>query len=125
MVSKEQKKIKIELESIETPLGHVPTMESIKKLADALNVINNEIIESHEIINKEVIRQMRDVQKEIKVFRKIFSENIISNNTINLRLNEIENKIQSLSNKINSLEKNLKIIIADSIHNFLNGAEIK
>jgi len=125
MVSNEQKKIKIELESIETPLGQVPTIESIKKIADALNVINDEIIKSQDNINKEVIEQMKDVQKEIKVFRKIFSENVISNDTINVRLTNIENHIQNLSNKVNNLEKNLKIIIADSIHNFLNGAALK
>ena len=125
MVSNEQKKIKIELESIETPLGAVPTIDAMKKIADALNIINDEIIQSHDNINREVIEQMKDVQKEIKVFRKIFSENIISTDTINLRLNDIEGKIQNLTNKINNLEKNLKIIIADSIHSFLNGAAIK
>ncbi len=125
MVSKEQKKIKIELESIETPLGEVPTIESMKKIADALNIINEEIIKSNDNINEEVIKEMKDVKKEIIVFRKIFSENVISNEKINIRLNDIESKIQNLTNKINQLEQNLKIIIADSIHHFLSGAAIK
>ena len=125
MGAEEQKKIKIELESIETPLGKVPNIESIKKIADALNIINDEIIKSQENINNEVIEQMKDVQKEIQVFRKVFSENVISNEKINLRLNEIENNIETLTKKIDNLEKNLKIIVADSISLFLKNAGIR
>ena len=125
MVPSNSKEIKIEIEAIETPAGLVPNVESIKKIASALNIINSEVIENHEEIKKEVINKMESIENEIKIFKKIFAEKVITSETLALKMKGIEEKIENLSEKINNLEKNLKIIIADSIHAFMQGAGIK
>lgn len=125
MVPSDSKEIKIEIEAIETPAGLVPNVESIKKIASALNIINSEVIHNHEEIKKEVINKMESIENEIKIFKKIFTEKVITSETLSLKMKGIEEKIENLTEKINNLEKNLKIIIADSIHAFMQGAGIK
>ncbi|MHA1786334.1 MAG: hypothetical protein ACTSVY_13215, partial [Candidatus Helarchaeota archaeon] len=109
----DSKEIKIKIEAIETPAGMVPNVDSIKKIAEALNIINTEIIENHDEIKKEVINKMEGFEKEIKVFRKIFAEKIITNESILIKLKSLEDKIEKLNDKLNKFEQNLKIIIAD------------
>jgi len=125
LVPSDSKEIKIEIEAIETPAGLVPNVESIKKIASALNIINSEVIHNHEEIKKEVINKMESIENEIKIFKKIFTEKVITSETLSLKMKGIEEKIENLTEKINNLEKNLKIIIADSIHAFMQGAGIK
>lgn len=125
MVPSDSKEIKIEIESIETPAGFVPNIDSIKKIANALNIINSEVIQNHEKIKKEVINKMESIENEIKVFRKIFAEKVITSETLALKIKGLEEKLDNLTKKINDFEKNIKIIIADSIHSFMQGAGIK
>ena len=125
MAPPDSKEIKIEIEAIETPAGMVPNVQSIKKIASALNVINNEVIQNHEEIKKEVINKMESIENEIKVFRKILAEKFITSETLALKIKGLEDKMDILTKKISDLEKNLKLIIADSIHSFMQGAGIK
>lgn len=132
----DSKEIKIEIEAIETPAGLVPNLESIKKIAHALNLINDEVILNHEEIKKEVINKMESIENELKVFKKIFAEKVITSEILSLKLQKLEEKveasfsdvnkrIENLSNEIKNFEKSMKIVIADSIHHFMRGAGIK
>ena len=73
-----KKKITINIEAIKTPLGPVPTLESLKKIVEALNILNADMIRTQETVNSEVFKQMAGIEKELKSLRKLISEEIIS-----------------------------------------------
>lgn len=76
--SSKQKKMSIKIEAIKTPLGPVPTLESIKNIVDGLNILNAEMIRTQETVNSEVFKQMAGIEKELKSLRKLISEEIIA-----------------------------------------------
>ncbi len=76
--SSKQKKMSIKIEAIKTPLGPVPTLESIKNIVDGLNILNAEMIRTQETVNSEVFKQMSGIEKELKSLRKLISEEIIA-----------------------------------------------
>ena len=78
MTNDSNKKITINIEAIKTPLGPVPTLESLKKIVEALNILNADMIRTQETVNSEVFKQMAGIEKELKSLRKLISEEIIS-----------------------------------------------
>ncbi|MHA1265227.1 MAG: hypothetical protein ACTSRS_08355 [Candidatus Helarchaeota archaeon] len=107
MANNTQDKVSIRVEAIKTPLGPVPTLESLKQVINALNILNAEMIQTHEIVNSEVFKQMAGIEKELKSLRKLISEEIVSFEALKKDISTIHKRIDRLeadqTKKINDL----------------------
>ena len=133
-MSDNQKKITIDLEVIETPRGNVVSLESVKSIINALNLLNVEMISSNETINDEVINKMINIERELKAIRKLLAENTITHEALkeNMRemnenlkkgLEETNEKFENLSETLTSFEKNIEKKIVTSLAKFIEGSE--
>ena len=116
----ENKKISIKIEGIKTPLGAVPTLDSLKQVLEGLNILNADMIRTQEMVNNEMFKTMAGIEKELKSLRKLISEEIISFeaikdniNTVNKRLDKIEEnqteRIAELSNLITDFIGSIRV----------------
>ena len=133
-MSDNQKKITIDLEVIETPRGNVVSLESVKSIINALNLLNVEMITSNESINDEVINKMINIERELKAIRKLLAENTITNEALKENIREMnENlkkgmletneKFTNLTEVISNFEKNIEKKIVSSLAQFIEGSE--
>ncbi|MHA1377771.1 MAG: hypothetical protein ACTSRG_05260 [Candidatus Helarchaeota archaeon] len=129
-----QKKITIDLEIIETPRGKVVSLESIKNIVNALNLLNVELISSTENINKEVLNEMINIERELKAIRKLLAENTIThealkenirelNDTLKQYISETNQKYETLSENVVNFEKNIEKKIVTSLAEFIEGSK--
>ncbi|MHA1301797.1 MAG: hypothetical protein ACTSO9_20445 [Candidatus Helarchaeota archaeon] len=133
-MSENQKKITIDLEIIETPRGKVVSLEGIKNIINALNLLNIELISSNETINKEVFNEMINIERELKAIRKLLAENTIThealkeniremNDTLKKYLEEINRNYETLSENLLNFEKNIENKIVRSLTKFIEGSK--
>ena len=119
-------KIEINISSISTPAGPVPSIGAIKEIVRGLNILNDEMIKNRETINDEVIKMMESVERELKSLKKLLAEETISFSalkesvgTIHTKIEKslqeeknnyknLENSIDSLNEAIINLENNLE-----------------
>ena len=114
----ENKKIPIEIKAIKTPLGPVPTLESLKQIVDGLNVLNEDMIRTHEIVNSEVFKQVAGIERELKSLKKLISEEAISFESIKEQISELHkrlDRIEADQQKQNSSIQDLSSLITDFI----------
>lgn len=108
-------KISLKIEAIKTPLGAVPTLNSLKQIVDALNILNKEMIRTHDIVNSEVFKQMAGIEKELKSLRKLLSEEIIGFEAIKEDIKAIHKRIDLLEVEQTKKLQNLSDLITDFI----------
>ena len=109
------RKISINIEAIKTPLGPVPTLESLKKIVEALNILNSDMIHTQEIVNSEVFKQMAGIEKELKSLRKLISEEIISFGAIKEGISAVNKRLDHMNVEQKRNMKELSDLITDFI----------
>ena len=113
--SAENKKISIKIDAIKTPLGEVPTLESLKKIIEGLNVLNADMIRTQETVNSEVFKQMAGIEKELKSLRKLISENIIAFEAIKENITEVTKRLNKIEKDQIARMNDLSKLIIDFI----------
>ena len=111
----ENKKFKIKIEAIKTPLGEVPTLDSIKRIVEGLNLLNADMIRTQNTVNSEVFKQMAGIEKELKSLRKLIAEEIISFEAIKEDINAVRKRIDNIDVEQNANFKQLSDLITDFI----------
>jgi len=117
----ESEKIRIDIKTLETPAGQIPTVEAIKDLVKGLNILNEEMVKNRTNINNEVLKMMESVERELKSLKKLLAEETISfsalkesittiHEKIEKALNEDKKSYQSLENSINELKQSIKML---------------
>ncbi|MHA1652272.1 MAG: hypothetical protein ACTSYB_18975 [Candidatus Helarchaeota archaeon] len=94
--AEDRKKFLITIEAIQTPLGPVPTLESLKKIIEGLNILNADMLHTQEIVNSEVFKQMARIEKELKNLRKLISEEIIAHEALKENISEVNKKLDKI-----------------------------
>ncbi len=133
-MSTDEDKISIDIEVIETPRGKVVSLESIKNIINALNLLNVELITSNEKINNEVLNEMINVERELKAIRKLLAENTITHEALKENIREMKDVLKSnldslntnfkkLSNDFESFEKNIERKIISSLTKFIQSSK--
>ena len=109
------KKITIKIEAIKTPLGPVPTLESLKKVVEGLNILNADMLRTQEVVNSEVFKQMAGIEKELKSLRKLISEEIISFEAIKEDIAGLHKRLHTMDADQKASIKELSDLITDFI----------
>ncbi|NVM03806.1 MAG: hypothetical protein HWN67_15860 [Candidatus Helarchaeota archaeon] len=133
-MSTDQEKISIDIEVIETPRGKVVSLESIKNIINALNLLNVELISSNDKINNEVLNEMINIERELKAIRKLLAENIIThealkeniremNDTLNSNLTSITKNFEKLTKVLEKFESNIEKKIISSLTKFIQSSK--
>ncbi|MFX1453256.1 MAG: hypothetical protein ACFFCM_20650 [Promethearchaeota archaeon] len=133
-MSTDQEKISIDIEVIETPRGKVVSLESIKNIINALNLLNVELISANDKINNEVLNEMINIERELKAIRKLLAENTIThealkeniremNDTLKENLTSINKNFKKLSTDLEKYENNLEKKIVSSLTKFIQSSK--
>ncbi len=113
--AEDRKKFLITIEAIQTPLGPVPTLESLKKIIEGLNILNADMLHTQEIVNSEVFKQMARIEKELKSLRKLISEEIIAHEALKENISEVNKKLDKIEKDQIERMKELSNLIIDFI----------
>jgi hypothetical protein len=93
----EAPKFKIEIEAIKTPKGLVPTVESLRRIVEALNVLDADFNR----MNLKMEANIRALLREVKTLQKLVADDTIASES------SVE-KLGILVERLDSLEKNLQ-----------------
>ncbi len=93
----EAPKFKIEIEAIKTPKGLVPTVESLRRIVKALNVLDADFNR----MNLKMEANIRALLREVKTLQKLVADDTIASESSVERLG-------ILVERMDSLEKNLR-----------------
>lgn len=94
-MSKNSKKIPVELKTINTPKGAVPTADSFQSLVDGLNILDTEL----ESIKEGYLTQIEEIKREIKSMKKLVAEETVSLESVNQRLKQTNERLAEISAK--------------------------
>ncbi|MFX0134881.1 MAG: hypothetical protein ACFFDN_14665 [Candidatus Hodarchaeota archaeon] len=133
-MSTDQEKISIDIEVIETPRGKIVSLESIKNIINALNLLNVELISSNDKINNEVLNEMINIERELKAIRKLLAENTIThealkeniremNDTLNNNLSSMTKNFEKLTKVLEEFENNIEKKIISSLTKFIQSSK--
>ncbi|WXG42792.1 MAG: hypothetical protein WED04_01610 [Promethearchaeati archaeon SRVP18_Atabeyarchaeia-1] len=89
----DRKKVEIQISAISTPKGDVPTVSSLERVVDGLNILDSEFSSVTEEIRKSVLSKMKDLEKDITSMKRLVSETAISIEATFQKINELEPKL--------------------------------
>jgi 6-pyruvoyl-tetrahydropterin synthase len=89
----DKKKVEIQISAISTPKGEVPTVKSLERVVDGLNILDSEFSEVTEEIRKNVLFKIKDLEKDITSMKKLVSETAISIEATFHKINDLEPKL--------------------------------
>jgi hypothetical protein len=89
-----KKKVTIQIDAISTPKGNVPTVESLERVVDGLNILDSEISLSADEARKDVLIRIKDLEREVMGVKKLISEVAISLEAAAEKLNSVDPKLQ-------------------------------
>jgi hypothetical protein len=89
-----KKKVTIQIDAISTPRGNVPTVDSLERVVNGLNILDSEISLATDEARKDVLIRIKDLEKEIMGVKKLISEMAISLEAAAEKLNNVEPKLQ-------------------------------
>ncbi|MEM3585843.1 MAG: hypothetical protein QXO71_00855 [Candidatus Jordarchaeaceae archaeon] len=106
----EQKdKVKIQIDSIKTPLGDVPTVESLKRVVDGLNILNSDIVN----LAADSTKNMSAIDKELRNIRKLVAEETVSFEVMSQKLEKVSNQLEQLTKTEKEKWESLQGILMD------------
>jgi hypothetical protein len=106
----EQKdKVKIQIDSIKTPLGDVPTVESLKRVVDGLNILNSDMVN----LNADTARNISAIDKELRNIRKLIAEETVSFEVMSQKLEKVSNQLELLAKSEKEKWESLQGIMMD------------
>nr|MDO8135715.1 hypothetical protein [Candidatus Njordarchaeum guaymaensis] len=95
-------KVEIQIDAISTPKGDVPTVDTVKRVVDGLNMLESEMYFDTEEMKKNVLVKVRDLDKDILSVKKLVSEIAISFESALEKLGDVESKLEKSSEIVES-----------------------
>lgn len=92
--SSAKKKVTIQIDAISTPKGNVPTVNSLERVVNGLNILDSEISAATDEARKDVLIRIKDLEKEIMSVKKLISEMAISLEAATEKLSGVDPKLQ-------------------------------
>lgn len=102
-------KVKIQIDSIKTPAGEVPTVESLKNVVTGLNILNSDM----DYLNTNVARNMTAIDKELRNIRKLIAEETVSFEVMSQKLEKVSNQLERLAKSEKEKWESLQEIMMD------------
>jgi len=100
--SSKKGKVEIHIDAISTPKGDVPTVDTVKRVVNGLNMLESEMYVETEETKKNVLLKVRDLDKDILSIKKLVSEMAISFESILEKLGDVESKLEKSSEIVES-----------------------
>nr|MDO8099294.1 hypothetical protein [Candidatus Njordarchaeota archaeon] len=100
--SSKKGKVEIHIDAISTPKGDVPTVDTVKRVVDGLNMLESEMYVETEETKKNILLKVRDLDKDILSIKKLVSEMAISFESILEKLGDVESKLEKSSETVES-----------------------
>lgn len=114
-MSERDKRIQIELKTIVTPRGEVPTVESFQNLVNGLNILDSEL----DYFKQEYLKLLNEIKQDFKSIKKLVVDNTISIDSVNERLGQISKTLsESVSNE-NQLIKEFREDVSKTLSDLL------
>ncbi|WXG40965.1 MAG: hypothetical protein WED07_09380 [Candidatus Freyarchaeum deiterrae] len=89
----QKEKVKIQIDAIKTPAGDVPTVDSLKRVVDGLNVMNSDMAN----LGTDVSKNMSSMDKELRNIRKLIAEETVSFEVMSQKLEKVGNQLEVLA----------------------------
>jgi len=83
------KEVALEIEAIKTPAGLVPTVKSVEKVVNSLNVLSKDIANTRDTLLERIL----NVEKDVITVRKILAEQTVTLEATRETLSELSSKI--------------------------------
>ncbi len=90
--SSNNKEVAFEIEAIKTPAGLVPTVKSVEKIVNSLNILSEDIANTRDTLLERIL----NVEKDVISIRKLFAEQIVALEATKETLNELISKITTV-----------------------------
>lgn len=87
--SSNNKEVSLEIEAIKTPAGLVPTVKSVEKVVNSLNILSEDIANTRDTLLERIL----SVEKDVISIRKLLAEQIVTLEAAKETLNELTSKI--------------------------------
>jgi uncharacterized phage infection (PIP) family protein YhgE len=97
-----KKKVTIQIDAISTPKGNVPTVDSLERVVNGLNILDSEISLATDEARKDVLVRIKDLEKELMGVRKLISEMAISFEAVTEKLSGVDPKLQKTLDMVES-----------------------
>jgi hypothetical protein len=97
-----KKKVTIQIDAISTPKGNVPTVDSLERVVNGLNILDSEISLATDEARKDVLVRIRDLEKELMGVKKLTSEMAISFEAVTEKLSGFDPKLQKTLEMVES-----------------------
>jgi len=85
------KRVEIEIDAIKTPAGEVPTVESVKKIVDGLNLLSEDV----NAISLSLSESLNLLMAEVKSVQKVIANTVVSSEAAMEAVKRLERKIDS------------------------------
>lgn len=105
----QKEKVKIQINSIKTPLGDVPTVDSLKRVVDGLNLLNSDMVN----FNADTAKNMSAIDKELRNIRKLIAEETVSFEVMSQKLEKVSNQLELLAKSEKEKWESLQGIMMD------------
>jgi len=89
--SSNNKEVTFEIEAIKTPAGLVPSVKSVEKVVNSLNILSEDIANTRDTLLERIL----NVEKDVISIRKLLAEQIVALEATKETLNELTSKITS------------------------------
>ncbi|MFX1562416.1 MAG: hypothetical protein ACFFDP_03830 [Promethearchaeota archaeon] len=100
-MTSETPKYSIEIESIKTPKGLVPTVESLKRIVNGLNLLDADLSR----MNLKMEANIRVLLREVKTLQKLVADDTIASESSVERLSSLANRFDKLESSLQTLAK--------------------
>ena len=97
-----KKKQEFQVDTIKTPDGHVPTVESFHKVVDGLF---GEVLDTR----KDVAKLIPNLEKELKNLREILAQQMVLFEVINDEIQKLQKNVSNQGKTISKLEKTVEL----------------
>jgi chromosome segregation ATPase len=94
--------VTIQIDAISTPKGNVPTVNSLERVVNGLNILDSEISAATDEARKDVLIRIKDLEKEIMGVKKLISEMAISLEAATEKLSGVDPKLQKTFETVES-----------------------
>ena len=98
-VSESRQKFGIQIEAIKTPKGMVPTVDTIKRVVQGLNLLDADLTRT----KLKMEANIRALLREVKTLQKLVADDTIASESSLERLGEIIKRLDKMEKSMNSL----------------------
>ena len=100
-VSTEPEKFAIEIEAIKTPKGLVPTVESLKRVVQGLNLLDADLSR----MNMKMEANIRALLREVKTLQKLVADDAIASESSVERMGTLTDRFEKFEANLKDLAK--------------------